>query len=501
MLCRSARRTIASTLAAAALLAVLGAASAAPASTPPPPLSTPSSASAGAAAAGIVELSVSPRSGVVSAWLGNGVRLHHRQMTGVGAMPGSPVASPEPRVIMTFSLAGGEVLETRGTIGLSAAATLAWRAPATRSLGRAEMEALLRDHRIRTAGSASGDAAVLQLECPAAELETGLRVATLLLTEPVVDPAAHETWARLSAERLARPHPEARWLVAGALRDTLLAEAEPRFRSLTPESVTRPSAGDAQAWLDRMIGAPGSNRPTPPMEVSIVGDIAAGAALRLAESALAPLAARERISRGTLALLRDVQHQPAPVAARVQRRTRDARAIAGTGFFGTDGIDLVTHRALALAALVLDERVTVRIRERGWGGISDVLTTAMPGGLSPAEFGLVLPVVAVHPARADDAADLIAGIVAELAATGPTPDEFRRAKAMVSRDVGRVLANPAYWGAVLARSNYCGYTPDDLAAAAEVVGGFTIEDIAAALRAHATPQRQIRLIIDPAPTP
>src|SRR5690606_35985933 len=164
-------------------------------------------------ATGIVEMTVSRESGVVSAWLGNGVRLHHREMAAARAGPHGARARPaEPRVVITVVVAGGELHESEPTRGLSAAAAVAWQSPATRTMDGEAMSAHLRERRIRVSGDAMGDALVLRVEAPAAGLGPALRVAASLLTEPLVDPAALAAWAAAHAEKIGKRPMEPRWI-------------------------------------------------------------------------------------------------------------------------------------------------------------------------------------------------------------------------------------------------------------------------------------------------
>ncbi len=468
---------------------VLGAGAPAPAEPPAPGPAAP-------AGTGLVEMTASRPSGVVSAWLDNGIRVHHRRMPGPDRETAPPNGPGEPRVLVTIALAGGELHETGATRGLSEAAAIAWRTPATRGMDAAAMAAHLREGRIGVTGYAGDEAMVLRIDSPAANLDKALGAAAALLTEPVVDENALAAWAEHRAKKAASAPTDPRWIMSDALRGALLPADVARSRPLTAERAREIDAPSAQAWLDRILRSPAA-----PMEVAIVGDIPVADALRAAEAALGTLPARERISSDTYAPLRRVQGSPGPVAIRTERPIEGGRAIAGAGFLGTDGIDMRTHRALSLATHVLDERVTVRIRERGWGGISDIITSTLPGGFTPGQPGVVVSAVLVAPEHAVAAADLVESIVKDLAASGPTPDELRRARHALTRDVRRTLASPYYWSAVLAHATYRDSTPDDLAAAAETLEALTAEDVTDALRRCATPGRSIHLIVRPAKNP
>src|SRR5215470_9122648 len=99
-----------------------------------------------------------------------------------------------------------------------------------------------------------------------ADLETGLQLAHLLLTEPVVEKAGFDQWVKDRKLEIAQRRKDPIGVARELMPDTLYPQGEVRTRPLTPEQVDRLSAAGAQAWL-RGVLAKG------PIEVAVVGDI------------------------------------------------------------------------------------------------------------------------------------------------------------------------------------------------------------------------------------
>jgi len=443
---------------------------------------------------GIVELTAHRSSGVVSAWLANGIRLHHLRMSGPLH---SKDTGAEPRILILASLAGGEIEETQATRGLTAAAAWTWAA----EVREGPEAASLRERRITPLAYSTEDAVLLRIESPASELDAAVRLLGRMLADARVSQNTLDQWARWYAQRARDDEGEPGWAVARALSGAMHPPGEVRFRPIPASEARSIRLEDVRAWLGRMLGAPEHGSRANPLEIAITGDVALADALRAAERSLATLPPRERIGPGTFADLRRREPLPeGPLAVRSRLPVKGNRACAGAGFRALDDFNLRDHRLLRLAALALDERMTTEVRERGWAGIDDVLTVAQPGGVIAGEAGLVITTVAVAPERAEAAADLAAAITEDLAARGPTPDEFRRARDEMAADLRRRLSSPSYWAAQLSRMDYRGaYTPDDVAAGPQMIASFTREDVAEALCRYATPTRRVRLIVDPGP--
>ena len=102
--------------------------------------------------------------------------------------------SARTRRRIAITLAGGTIQETAADRGLTEAALRAWERPATSTLSSTAIRDLMTGAKVRVRGGMTGDTLSLTVSGDPAELERGLQLAYLLLTDPVIEPAALEQW-------------------------------------------------------------------------------------------------------------------------------------------------------------------------------------------------------------------------------------------------------------------------------------------------------------------
>ena len=149
---------------------------------------------------------------------------------------------------MAITLAGGVIQEDGSTRGTTEAAAQAWERPATSALSSPQIESLLTGKKVRVTGSVGSDALTLTVAGNPADLEAGLQLAYLLLTDPVIEPAA----SRMEGER-APGHRRAQAGAVGGAGGSMAAAFYPReavrLYPLTADQVRAVSRDAAQAWL------------------------------------------------------------------------------------------------------------------------------------------------------------------------------------------------------------------------------------------------------------
>ena len=151
-------------------------------------------------------------SGVTSARLDNGVKVHHRFMD-----------QRKNEATVAITLAGGVIQEDVGTRGITEAASQAWERPATSTLSSPQIESLMTGKKVRVTGGVGADALTLTVSGNPADLEAGLQLAYLLLTDPVIEPAALEQWKEKEIQAIAARKREA-W---GVLEESMAAAFYP----------------------------------------------------------------------------------------------------------------------------------------------------------------------------------------------------------------------------------------------------------------------------------
>src|SRR5206468_6336947 len=245
----------------------------------------------------VVESVPHAASGVTSMWLDNGVRVHHR-----------PMDQRKNEASIAITLAGGQIQETAANRGITEAALRAWERPATSTLSSTQIRDLMTGAKVRVRSGMSGDTVTLTVFGDPAELERGLQLAYLLLTDPVIEPAALDQWTDAEVQRITERKSQPMGVLMETSSAAIYPRGETRPRALTIEqlrAITRPAA---QAWLRRLITES-------PIEVAVVGDIDRDAATTLVTRYLGALPARPRISDKTLASLRTIARPRGPLQA------------------------------------------------------------------------------------------------------------------------------------------------------------------------------------------
>lgn len=480
--------------------------------TPPPappapvaPVAEPAAAAdpapRGPAAAGkAVEIWVDRTSGVTSAWLDNGVLVHHKQvkldpaMAQAGGGEGRRRERPLPAVAISLTIAGAELLETAENRGISDAAVAAtWNARSVGSLTPEALGAFIDKHGVTVRSFGGGDSFMLRATAGAAGgADAAAHTAWLLLTEPRVNADEMEKW---KARTLAQIE-ERRTGGNNAFDEVISAMFGPqdaRAKQPSEENIRAITPQRAQAWLDDALGRGGEGARAMPMEVAIVGEIAVDEAIRLAERYFGSLPARDRIADTTLAERRVAIRADKPPETVTVENWKGSPLVL-VGFFGADIRDLPDFRALALAARIMNQRLERLPADENDGKLGTAVS--IPASVNPG-FGLFLVSTHAKPGSEASASEHITKLVDDLIANGPSPEELSTASQELSNSAARMLADPTYWAWTLSRSSYHGLSPTEIARADRVYRDMPAETITQMLKKYCTPERAIRLIVSP----
>jgi len=425
----------------------------------------------------ILEQAEHPASGVTSAWLDNGVRVHHRF-----------VAQRRNEVTVRITVAGGEIEETAATRGITQAATVAWRRPATSTLTSTQIRELMTGRRIRVDGRAEGDAITLFVRGDPAELEHGLQLAHRLLTDPVVEAAAFSQWQDAEMQAIAARRTQPMGILNDALGEVISPPTELRMRSLTTEQVRAVTREAAQRWLTRLVS-------TAPIEVAVVGDLDRDPALDLIARYVGTLPGRARIGEETVRALRALAR---PIGPLVTARTVDtvtAQAVVLDGFFGADAKNVRDTGLLALASRVLSTRMNRIVREQRQL-VYSIAASSRPGGEYPG-YGLFAAQAPTDPGKTEPLAAVIEELYTAFAKEGPTEEEMRVARGQIDNVLAEALAGPDLWVDRLATLDYRGARLDDIVTARQRYAAMTAAEVREAFARYYTPETRIRVVVKP----
>lgn len=448
-----------------------------------------------------VEIWVDRRSEVTSAWLANGVLIHHKLLKvehhakgGDGneqeGGPGRRGDRPTPEISVSVTIAGAELLETPENRGISdAAVAAAWTARSVRSMKPGELAAYLATCGASVRGIGGGDSFMLTAAGGADKIDGMLRAMHVMLSEPVIDAEQLQRWQEQTAKQMEDRRQAGISGFAGVIA-RLFGPQDARARFPSPESIRRITPEAAQAWLDSAVGADPEHKGLP-MEVAIVGDISVDRAIRLAEVYFGSLPARERISEATLADRRIATRPPRPPAV-IHPPDWKGSPLVLVGFFGADIRDIGDHRALAVAAEVLSNRLNRLPAEQNEGNRAGA--RAAPGMVYPG-FGLFLATTHAKEGNEGGACENIAKLLLDMMDHGPSAEELETATKSLSKSAGKMLSDPYYWAWMLSHSSYQGVRIGDIGIAEKAYLEITPERITAAIKKYWTPERSIKLIV------
>lgn len=381
-------------------------------------------------------------SGISSAWLSNGVCVHHRFMD-----------YKKDEVIVSITLAGGQLFETAENRGITSAALIAWDRKATSTLTSNNITDLLAGKKISVGGGATQDTLRLTVSGNPTDLETGLQLAHLLLTDPKIEEAAFKQWKERQLQQIEAQKNNPQAYLGKLVPSVIFPKTEARLQAVTKEQIEKLTLDAAQGWLTKSIK-------DAPIEVSIVGDLAKNKAMDLIATYLGSLPNRDRISKETLLKQRTVARTPGLRSASEEIETTLPAAIVLGGFFGTDRDNRPDARALDAAARILSTRMNKKIREE------EGLVYGIQANSQPSEafkgWGIFVAAAPTEPAKADTLKTRIFEMYDAFAKDGITDDELSVAKKQAANDFDENMKEPSFWSQVLGSATYRGRNLDEV---------------------------------------
>jgi zinc protease len=415
---------------------------------------------------------------VWSAWLDNGVRVHVREMD-----------YRKESATITITLAGGRILESEATRGITDVAALALSRPATRGLSSTNVRDLMTGKKASVFGFAGDDTVRLTVSGNPSDFEPALQLAHLLLTEPVIEQAALDQWRESQKQAIEQRETSPQAKLQELLRETTSPAGEVRMLPLTMEDVERVTLDEAQNWLDFTVQHA-------PIEVSVVGDIDKERAIELVETYIGSLPARERISEDTLDEHRMIDRPMGPLEVSEQMQTQTEMAIAWAGSFGPDASNVRDVRLVNLATQILSTRMVERIREEQQL-VYSIRAVSRPASAYPG-MGTIYAAGPCKPGNEAKLASEIGNMFAEFAKEGPSGGEVETARKQIFNQLDEQLKEPGYWTGVLSDMTYRGVNLDDVAQIEEDYARFTADEVRAAFAKYYAPGNTISVTVTPA---
>ncbi|MCO6436303.1 MAG: insulinase family protein [Phycisphaerae bacterium] len=424
----------------------------------------------------VVEKSFHDGLAVTSAYLSNGVRVHHRFMD-----------YKKDSVWVTVSLAGGLIEETAGNNGVTDASLLAINEPATHRLTSSNVRDLMTGRKVRVSGGNENDSVVVEISGSPKDLEHGLQLAHALLTDAKIEQAAFDTWKSQTLERIDRRERQPFFKAIEAMSDIVSGD-DPRRFFVHKEDVEARTRDEAQAWFDRLAAKA-------PIEIAVVGDIKLEDAMPLIERYFGSLAKRPRTA-DNLDSLRKFNRASGPWQKHEEVDIAAPQAVAITGFLSCDGREVPERRAMEIAQQILSSRLIKRIRE-DLSLVYSIRASNAPSWIYR-NSGRFMAGSQCDPANTGKLTDEVRAMFADFAEKGPTDEELSNAKKQIANDLDTSMREPGYWLAVLQHLDLHDRNLDDEAAEQTAYDGIPAERVREVFAFYNKPERMFNVTVVPA---
>jgi zinc protease len=427
----------------------------------------------------VVESTVHEATGVTSAWLENGVRVSHRFMD-----------YKKDQATITISFAWGDLLESAANHGVSDVASLAWSSrPATSTLSSTNIRDLMTGKKVNVRGGAGSDTVTLSVSGSPADLETGMQLAYLLMTDPVIEKPAFDQWRDATIQRIEGREKDAESYFPVARAQAMYPAGDARFTPITKAEVDALTPEAGQAWLRKLLAEA-------PIEVGVVGDLPKERAMELVQKYIGSLPARKRISASTLDDVRAVKRPQGPRVVEKSLPTQTAKAVVMVGFYGADADNIADSRRLQMASRILTTRMIKTIREEKQL-VYSIGARSTPGQAVPG-FGVFGVTVPTEPGKVPALVATVEEMFAEFAKNGPTEEEMSVAKGQFVNVFDESMKEPAFWGAQIGEMTYRDRKLDDVVGAPAYFQAMTAQEVKDAFARYFVDSGKLRVVVKPA---
>jgi zinc protease len=427
----------------------------------------------------VVESATHEGTGVTSAWLSNGVRVHQRFMD-----------YKKDQVTVTINFAWGSLMETAANRGVSEVAALAWNRPATSTLSSTNIRDLMTGKKVRVGGGAGGDTMTLTVSGNPGELEDGMQLAYLLMTDPVIEKAALDQWRDAQIQEIQGRDKDARSAFPIAMADTIFPEGEARLKPLAEAQVKALTVEAGHEWMTKMLA-------TAPIEVGVVGDMPKDKVMELVQKYIGALPAREKISDKTFDQYRSVKRPVGPRVTEKTIKTQTNAALVLAGFYGADAENLPDTRRLGMASRIMTTRFIKKIREEDQL-VYSISATNQPGRAVPG-FGLFFAAAPTEPHKVPALAARLDEMYGEFAKGGPTEEELEVGKKQMANTFDEQMKEPRFWDSMISDMDYRARKLDDVVNGPAYYQAMTASDVKDAFAKYYSDKTKLRVVVQPDP--
>jgi zinc protease len=368
--------------------------------------------------------------GITQVRFNNGVRLNFKRTDFEAS-----------RVLFSTRIVGGSMTEPKGQRGLATLTSATFDAGGLGRHSTSDLQRILAGRTVSVAFRTAPDA----FEFTGSASPKDLRLALEWLTAKITDPGYRPESLRLAQKGLEQMYAGFAHTPNGPISTevaNLIASGDPRFGTPPKDVMFSRTLDEVRAWLTPALR-------TGPLEIGIVGDFEADAVIEAVAATLGALPARGE--RADDSALRQVAFPGTPFNRSYEIDSKLQKGLALFYWPTTDGRDAHTSRRLGLLASVVTDRMRLRLREEMGGTYSpsarSVASDTFPG------YGYLTSGIDIDPAAAEQIAEAVTALSAELHQRGVTEDELTRAKRPALTSIRESARSNAYWlNSVLARA-------------------------------------------------
>ncbi len=416
-----------------------------------------------------------PDLGILSATLGNGFRVHLREMD-----------FKKDQVFIRVVVGGGIIRETSANRGITGLTAQVLGQPASDALSSTQIQDILTGKNVSLSGSPASDALSFSVTSSTEDVEQAFQLAHLMLSRPRLEPSAADRWKEEMVQRIEKRRIDVGDQAVERMR-SLLSGGDPRFKFPTRPQVEELARPQAQEWLGRLVR-------NGPVELAVVGDLERGRARELTVKYFGSLPERSRTDP-ELEALRELTYGEGPLEVTAEVPTITPRAVVITGWRGADWRNVKDRRILQIAGEILTSRLREEIREDR--GLTYTIYCHSRAARAYPGTGLFAVYFTADPEKASRAAELARGVVEDLAASGPTEREMATVRKQFANILETSQKEPSYWVSVLSDLDYRGTRLDDVKKAMEQYTSYTREELMDVLGRYVTPERRLQVIALP----
>lgn len=248
------------------------------------------------------------------------------------------------------------------------------------------------------------------------------------------DPAFREEAYQLSRQRFSQMYDQMENSVEGALQvrgERFLAGGNPRYGLPPRAEFLDLRLDEVRAWLAPILAQS-------PLEVTVVGDVQPEAVTALAARYLG---SQER--KAALAPIPESVIFPAGQTLKAEVPTAIDKALLVLAWPTDDFWNIGRTRRLNILAAVLGDRLRLEIREKLGAAYSPAVYN-QPSKVAPG-YGVLRAMLEIDPARAEELAQSVVAVAADLAKNGVKEEELRRSLEPSLTSIKDMRKTNRYW--------------------------------------------------------